>query len=159
MVSSMKNKGKIILIVFCIFVSSSQLFSQRPNYMGTWVLNLEKSKIEADWAKGLTKGVFTIKQNGDNFTLARYFIIGEKKRKLRFKMIADGKVHRKKIFFKGKLEWKDNNLQATIFRNGFLNIVNYKFGDNQNEFIADEVFTGKPQDYHNHWVFERYHSN
>jgi hypothetical protein len=48
-----------------------------------------------------------------------------------------------------------NNLQATIFRNGFLDIVNYMFGDNQNEFIADEVFKGRPQDYHNHWVFQR----
>jgi hypothetical protein len=70
-------------------------------------------------------------------------------------MIADGKVRRKKILFKGKLEWKDNKLQATISRNGFLNIVNYTFGDNQNEFIADEVFVGRPQDYHNHWVFDR----
>jgi len=37
----------------------------------------------------------------------------------------------------------------------FLNIVNYRFGANQNEFIADEVFTGRPQNHHNIWIFDR----
>ena len=82
-------------------------------------------------------------------------MIEDKKRKLCFNMVADGKNRRIKIFFKGKLEWKENHLQATIFRNGFFNVVNYKFGENQNEFIADEVFTGRPQNHHNIWVFDR----
>jgi hypothetical protein len=151
----LKNKLKNLLTLLSFFVCQSQTFSQKPNYSGTWVLNLQKSQIQADWAKGLTKGVFTITQDGDKFDLSRYFIIKDRKRKLNFKMIADGKVRRKKILFRGKLEWKENNVQATIFRNGFLDIVNYMFGDNQNEFIADEVFKGRPQDYHNHWVFER----
>jgi hypothetical protein len=149
----MNTNFKTISILLSILAFQFQSFSQRPNYSGTWILNLQKSQIQAGWAKGLTKGVFTITQDGDKFTLSRYFIIKDKKRKLHFNMIADGRVRRKKILFKGKLEWKDNNLQATIFRNGFLNIVNYKFGDTQNEFIADEAFTGRPQDYHNHWVF------
>jgi hypothetical protein len=151
----MRNKFKTILTILGFLLCQSQSFSQRPNYSGTWILNLQKSQIQANWAKGLTEGVFTIKQDGDKFTLSRYFIIKDKKRKLHFNMIANGKVRRKKILFKGKLEWENNNLQATIFRNGFLNIVNYKFGSNQNEFIADEAFTGRPQDYHNHWVFDK----
>ncbi|HEX8547542.1 MAG TPA: hypothetical protein VF691_11310 [Cytophagaceae bacterium] len=137
---------------------SSKTLSQKPNYPGTWVVNLQKSKLQADWTKGLTEGVFTISQSGDKFELSRYFIINNKKRKLRYKMIADGKTRRKKLFFRGKLEWKRNTLRATIFRNGFLDIVNYKVGDNQNELIADEVFKGVPQDYYNHWVFERENS-
>ena len=60
-----------------------------------------------------------------------------------------------KILFKGKLEQKENSLQATLWRKNFLNIVNYKFGNSQNEFIADEVFTGKPQNHHSIWVFDR----
>lgn len=137
------------------FICQTQAFSQKPNYSGTWKLNLQKSKLEANWAKGLTEGVFTITQAGDKFKLSRYFIINGKKQKLGIKMIADGKVRRKKILFKGKLEWMGNNLHAKIYRNGFSNVVDYMFGDTQNEFIADEVFTGRPQDYHNHWVFDR----
>ena len=72
-----------------------------------------------------------------------------------FTMKSDGKTRRVKVLFKGKLEWKENNLQATLWRKNFLNIVNYKFGNNQNEFIADEVFTGKPKDHHSIWVFDR----
>src|ERR1700681_4691569 len=123
----MKKVKKLLLTTLVFYIYNVSTFGQKPDYSGTWVLDLEKSKIEANWAKGLTKGVFTITQEGDKFTLSRYFIIGDKKRKLRLKMIADGKVRRKKILFKGKLEWKENNLQAAIFRNGFLNIVNYKF--------------------------------
>jgi hypothetical protein len=70
-------------------------------------------------------------------------------------MIADGKTRKVKILFNGKLEWKENNLQATLWRKNFSNIVLYKFGNNQNEFIANEVFTGIPKNYHNVWVFDR----
>jgi hypothetical protein len=151
----MRRKIKILLTVLGFLICQTQAFSQRPNYSGTWILNFQKSKLEANWAKGLTEGVFTIMQDGDKFKLSRYFIINGKKQKLGIKMIADGKVRRKKILFKGKLEWEGNNLKAKIYRNGFSNVVNYKFGDNQNEFIADEVFIGRPQDYHNHWVFDK----
>jgi hypothetical protein len=154
----MKNKIKILLTILCIFVSKSQFFAQKTNYTGVWVVNLKKSKLEAFWAKELTKGVFTIKQEGDKFSLSRYFIISGKKRKLKISMLSDGKVRRLKLIFKGKLERTENNLEATIFRKNFSNIVNYKYGDNQNELIADEVFAGKPQNYHNHWVFDKENS-
>ena len=150
----MKHKIKIFLIVLGLIFYQSKIFSQTPNYTGTWVLNLEKSKLESR-PEGLTSSVFIIKQDGDKFRLTRYHIFGDKKKKISFKMAADGKTRRVKILFKGKLERKENNLQATLWRKNFLNIVNYKFGNNQNEFIADEVFTGNPKNHHNIWVFDR----
>jgi len=150
----MKGKFKIILIVFGSFVYQLQILAQTPNYTGTWVLNLEKSTLEHP-PKGLTSSVFIIKQVGDKFRLTRYHVYGDKKNKISFKMIADGKTRKVKIFFKAKLEQKENTLQATLWRKNFSNIVNYKFGNNQNEFIADEVFKGKPQDHHSIWVFDR----
>lgn len=150
----MRFKIKILLTVFSLIVCQLQLFAQTPNYTGTWVLNLEKSKLE-DKSDGLTGSIFIIKQNGDKFRLKRYHIYGDKKKKIGFKMVADGRIRRVKILFKGKLEWEGNNLKAKIYRNGFSNVVTYKFGDNQNEFIADEVFIGRPKDYHNHWVFDK----
>ena len=140
--------------MFVFFVFRSQTFTQRPNYTGTWVLNLEKSSLESR-PEGLTSSLFIIKQEGDKFKLTRYHISGEKKNKISFKMKADGKTRKIKLLFKGKLEWKEHNLQATLWRRNFLNIVNYKFGNNQNEFVADEIFTGQPKDHHNIWVFDR----
>jgi hypothetical protein len=150
----MNTKIKILLTLVVFFVSSSHTFAQQPNYTGTWVLNLDKSKLESR-PEGFTGSVFIIKQAGDKLKLTRYHIFGEKKKKISFKMTADGKTRSVKLLFKGKLEWKENTLQATLWRKNFLNIVNYQFGNNQNEFIADEVFTGNPKNHHNIWVFDR----
>ena len=150
----MNRKLKFLLTLVVVSIFHSETFAQNPNYTGTWVLNLEKSKLESR-PEGLTGSIFIIKQEGDKFKLTRYHIFGEKKKKISFKMKADGKTRRVKMLFKGKLEWKENILHATLWRKNFLNIVNYKFGNNQNEFIADEVFTGNPKNHHNIWVFDR----
>ena len=150
----MKNGTKILLTALGLFFYQSQIFSQTPNYTGTWVLNLEKSKLE-DKTDGLTAQMFIIKQEGEKFSLKIYHIYGDKKKKIGFRMLADGKTRRVKIIFKGKLEQKENGLQATMWRKNYLNIVNYKFGTNPNELIADEVFTGRPKDHHSIWVFDR----
>jgi hypothetical protein len=150
----MKNNAKILLTILGLFCYQSLIFAQTPNYTGTWVLNLEKSQLESR-PEGLTSSVFIIKQDGDKFRLTRYHITGDKKKKISFKMVADGKKRRVKILFKAKLERKENNLQATLWRKNFSNIVNYKFGYDQNELIADEVFNSKQNNHHNIWVFDR----
>ena len=150
----MKSKIKVLLTVLGSLICQSQIFAQTADYTGTWVLNLEKSTLE-DPPKGLTSTVFIIKQEGDKFRLTIYHVFGDKKKKISFKMIADGKTRKVKILFKGKLEHTENSLRATLWRKNFSNIVNYKFGNSQNEFIADEVFKGKPQDHHSIWVFDR----
>ena len=150
----MKSRVNILLIVLGSFICQSQIFAQTPNYTGTWVLNLEKSTLEHP-PEGLTSSVFIIKQEGDKFRLTIYHVFGDKKKKISFKMTADGKTRKVKILFKAKLEPTENSLRATLWRKNFSNIVNYRFGNNQNEFIADEIFTGKPQDHHSIWVFDR----
>jgi hypothetical protein len=147
-------KNKILLTILCFFVCKSHFFAQTANYTGTWVLNLEKSKLESK-PNGLTGSIFIIKQEGDKFSLKRYHVFGKKKRKISFSMVADGKTRRVKLIFKGKLEQKENGLQATLSRTDFLNIVNYKFGTSQNEFIAEEVFTSSSHNHHNIWVFDK----
>jgi PKD repeat protein len=70
-------------------------------------------------------------------------------------MLADGETRRLKLLFKSKLEWKENNLRASIWRKNFSNIVTYKFGKTQNEFVAEEVFKNKSNNHHNIWVFDK----
>jgi len=150
----MKDKLNILLTILGLFAYHSQISAQTPNYTGTWVLNFEKSTLEHR-PEGLTNTLFIIKQENDKFRLTRYHIFGDKKKKISFKMTANGKTKRVKMLFKGKLERKENNLRATLWRKNFSNIVDYKFGNTQNELIADEVYTGKPQNHHNIWVFDR----
>jgi len=150
----MKTTTKLVLTAIILIAFNSSIFGQAPNFSGTWILNFEKSKLE-DTTDGLTGQMFIIKQVGDKFSLKIYHIYGDTKKKIGFRMLADGKTRRVKIIFKGKLEQKENGLQATMWRKNYINIVNYKFGTNQNEFIADEVFTGRPKNHHSIWVFDR----
>ena len=150
----MKKLTTILLTTIILIAFNSSIFGQIPNFSGTWILNFEKSKLE-DKTDGLTGQMFIIKQEGDKFSLKIYHIYGDKKKKIGFRMLADGKTKRVKIIFKGKLEQKENGLQATMWRKNYLNIVNYKFGTNLNELIADEVFTGRPKNHHSIWVFDR----
>ena len=151
---------QITFLLFLISLCPSQIFSQTPNYSGTWILNLQKSQLESK-PDGLTGSIFIIDQEGDEFSLTRYHIYGDKKKKISFNMLADGKLRRVKIMFKGILEWKENALQATLWNKGFsnivnyTNIVNYKFGVDQNEFIADEIMISEKHSHHNIWVFDR----
>jgi hypothetical protein len=152
----MKLNYKFILTLLGIIIFHFYGFTQTPNFSGTWVLNFEKSNLyKNDNLNGLTNQIFIIKQDGNKFSLKIYHIYGDKKKKIGFRMLADGKTRRVKIIFKGKLEQKENSLQATMWRKNYLNIVNYKFGRNQNELIADEVFTGRPKNHHSIWVFDR----
>ena len=150
----MKEITKLLLATIILIAFKSSTFGQVPNFSGTWKLNFEKSKLE-DNNDGLTGQLFVIKQEGNKFRLKIYHIYGDKTKKIGFKMQADGKTRKVKLIFKGKLEQKENGLQATLWRKNYLNIVNYKFGVNQNELIADEVYTGRPKNHHSIWVFDK----
>lgn len=144
---------RFLFTLICFFICLSTFFAQTPDFSGTWVLNFEKSKLES-LSNGLTGVEFIIQQEGDQVKLTRYHIFGEKRNKISFRMLADGKTRMVKVLFKGKLEWKADTLQASLWRKNFSNIVNYRFGSSQLEFIADEVFTGYPKNHHNIWVFD-----
>jgi len=64
----MKNKIKILLTVFGLFIYQSQNFGQTPNFTGTWELNFEKSNLEHR-PNGLTssypimKAIFGLNRN------------------------------------------------------------------------------------------------
>lgn len=150
----MPKLSLLFLTILLVLAIQSTAIAQAPNFTGTWVMNKEKSKIE-DPSEGMTGSVFRIKQEGNKFRIKIYHIYGEKEKKIGFKMKADGRTRKVKLIFKGKLEQKENSLTATMWRKNYLNIVQYKFGANENELIADEVFTGRPRDHHSVWVFDR----
>jgi hypothetical protein len=150
----MKLNVNVLKFVIAFWLYPLTNFAQSPNFTGTWVLNFEKSSIE-DRNDKLTRQIFLIKQNGDDFSLKIQHIYGNKTRKIGFRMLADGKTRRVKLLFKGKLEQKENGLQATMWRKYYFNQVNYRFGKDQNELIADETYQGIPKNHHSIWVFDR----
>ena len=150
----MSSISKILLTLLCTFFFQTKEFAQTTNFSGSWVLNFEKSVIEGK-VESLTRQIFVINQNANDFSLKIFHLYGDKKRKIGFRMIADGKTRRVKIIFKGKLEHTENGLQATMWRNNYLNMVHYKFGANQNELIADETYMGIPKNHHSIWVFDK----
>jgi hypothetical protein len=150
----MKNKIRVIAIITGWLFYSLQIFSQTPDFSGKWILNFEKSNLEHK-TDGLTGTIFIIKQEGNKFKWTRYHIFGEKKKKISFKMTADGKIKRVKLLFKAKLQPEEKGLVSTLWRKNFSNVVHYKFGSSQNELIADEVFKSKANNHHNIWVLDR----
>ncbi len=145
-------KALLTLLLLASFAAHAQ--SSKPDFSGTWVLNLQKSKLE-HMKESFTGSRFIIVQQGDKLTLTRYHFYGKKKNRIRFHMQADGKTRKIKLLFKGKLEWQEQELLSTLWRKNFNNVVRYRFGSSADEFIADEVFKGLPQDHHNIWVFDR----
>jgi hypothetical protein len=75
----MMDRIALLLMIIGFLVGQSQAFAQRPNFTGTWVLNLEKSKLESQPA-GMTSSIFIVKQDGNKFKLTRYHVFGGKKR-------------------------------------------------------------------------------
>jgi len=103
----------------------------------------------------MTSSVFIIKQVGNDFSLTIHHIFGDKQDTIVIKMLADGETSKVLNVFKGTLEQKAGYLQATLSRKGYLDKVKYKFGDTNNEFIADEVLVSDSDNHHNIWVFDR----
>jgi hypothetical protein len=149
----MKNIKTILIILGLLFLKL-HLVAQIPNYTGTWVLNNEKSEIQSR-PDGMTSAVFIIKQVEYDFSLTIHHIFGDKKDTIVIKMPSDGKTRQVLNTFKGKLEQKESYLQITLWKKDFLDIVKYKFGQNKNQFIADEVLTSDSDNHHNIWIFDR----
>lgn len=147
-------RKKLFFTSFCFFLTMITGFAQSLDISGTWVLNLEKSQLEAK-SEGFTGSKFIISQKGEKFYLTRYHYYGERSNKISFKMKADGKTRPVKLLFRGKLEPAPTTIKASIWKKNFSNIVDYSFGATQNELIADEVMKSKHDNHHNIWVFDK----
>lgn len=150
----MKNKASILLALTGLFFYRSQVFAQAPNYSGTWVLNNEKSKIQSR-PEGMTSSVFIIHQVGKDFSLTIHHIFGNQQDTIVIKMLSDGKARKVLRVLDGKLERKKDGLHITLWKKDFLDKVTYKFGNDKNEFIADEVLISGSDNHHNIWIFDR----
>lgn len=149
-------RATIFFSLLCfVLLFASMRPHPKPDYTGTWILNLEKSTLQSEKNGEITGGTFIITQKDDKFSLTRYHEYGSKKKKISFRMTADGQTRKIKILFNGKLQWMSDSLEAIIWNKGFTNKVHYKFGSSPDELIADENFSSSKINYHNYWVFDK----
>ena len=83
------------VIVLVLFVSAG-FSQQRSDFSGDWILNLNKSKLQANWATGLTYGNFKIDHQEPNFSLWRTFTIKGKEQVMDFKIPTNGQKQKGK---------------------------------------------------------------
>ncbi len=128
----------------------------RPNYTGTWEMNLKRSHLEL--AQPPTRTVFIIKHDEPYFHLSRTHWQGEKSNNF----TADFKTDGTEIVHDGahiRVHWRGDQL---VFDSYWIdggqkvtNFVKYSLADGGKTFIADETVSGGSHDHHNIWVFDR----
>ena len=148
------NNSEIVLLILVIFCLQLNSFAQTPNYSGRWMLNNEKSKIISR-PEGMTSSIFIIDQKENNFSLTIHHVFGNQQDTIVIKMMSDGKTRKVLDVLQGKLERRKGGLYITLWKKGFLDKVSYRFGKDENEFIADEVLKSDSDNHHNIWIFDR----
>lgn len=145
-----KSGLSIILLFF-----TSMLYGQElPNFTGVWILEIEKSNLEAQWAQGITKGVFKIVHEEPSFKLWRSFIIDSAENIIEYQILTNGQEQKGKYDTTWTLIWQHDTLLLTIDRIGMVSTVEYYLTE-QNELIAEERLNSDESSYHNRWVFVR----
>jgi hypothetical protein len=156
------NKFKIALITAFSLFGSVSYSQQHPDFSGEWVLNLFESRLQAQWTKGLEKGIIKIVHNEPDFRYWRVFIIKGNDDILSFNLQTGGQekveeVKERKTI--SSLSWKqDTLLYVTRIITGkkeATNTARYYMAKNDSILITDEKFTAPKMTYHNRWVFDK----
>jgi hypothetical protein len=129
----------------------------KPDFNGTWALNLAKSKLEI---QPPTSSTFYITHKEPVFRLERTHVYNEKSNTRSIELITGGpEVVRKEDNFHARLFWKQNALVLDSYwiEDGTktTNIVTYTISNDRLVFTADEQVAGPKVKHHNVWIFDR----
>jgi len=149
-----KGRSFSLIVILTFFVTMS-FCQQPPNFSGDWVLNLNKSKLRADWTSGLTNGIIKIVHNEPNFSFWRSFTINGKDEVKSYEMLTNGQEQKDKYNFIWTLSWKQDTLLFIIQNHETISDVRYYHSENKKEFVADEKYDSPNMSYHNLWILEK----
>ncbi len=150
------KKQSFSLIIVLILLMSKVYGQQLPDFSGDWVLNFDKSKLQASWTSGLTYGNFKIKHKEPNFSLWRTFTINGKEQVVDFELTTNGQEQKGKHKTLWSLSWEKDTLVLVIRRHEMtIDSVRYSLSADRNEFVADERVDIPREQYHNYWVFDK----
>jgi hypothetical protein len=157
----MKRKALLLLTGLLLAAGAALGSGDKPDFSGTWVLNLQKSHLEADF--GTQSGTFTVDHKEPAFRFRRVFIAGGKEDAASYELTTDG--HEKVVPGPGRtttsrLYWDGDVLvldEKIVLADGraATNVVRYSLSDGGRTLVADEKFRGPFHKHDNLWVADR----
>jgi hypothetical protein len=137
------------------------LAQKKPDLSGTWVLNLEKSRLQIE-AK-IERGTFTIEHKEPQFLFSRVFIVSGKEDAVSYALTTDGKekidkepgrTTTSRLYWDGDVLVFDERIVLTDGREA-TNVVRYSLRDGGRTLVAEEKFRGPFRKHDNLWVADR----
>ncbi len=132
----------------------------KPDFTGTWRLNLERSRLEIPAPSSLT---VRIEHREPSFALSARHVYGERSRDVHFELTTDGKEavvkdaagaesHRR-MYWEGEslvldVYWFEGETKAT-------NVVKYTLSEDGHALTAVERAKATKYAYHNVWVLQK----
>lgn len=152
--------GFLTVGLLCMAVMASQT-AQKPDFSGTWVLSLDKSRLQIE--DKIESGTFTIKHKEPDFRFSRVFLVGGKDDTVSYALTTDG---REKIVKEpgrtttSRLCWDGDVLvldERIVLGDGreATNVVRYSLQDGGRTLVAEEKFRGPIHKHDNLWVADR----
>jgi hypothetical protein len=146
---------------FLCVAGMASLAAPKPDFSGTWVLNLEKSKLQIQ--EKLDGASFTIDHKEPAFRFSRVFVVGGKEDALSYALTTDGK---EKIVAEpgrtttSRLYWDGDVLvldERIVLKDGreATNVVRYSLRDGGRTLVAEEKFRGPFHKHDNLWIADR----
>jgi len=136
---------------------------KKPNFSGTWELDLDKSSIKLmPKQPPLKSAIFVIDHKEPHWILERTHFHDDIESVLRIEQDINGKqvIHERAIAdvtIKARMYWEKGTIifdSEIMYPDGVAsNVVRYMLADNGNTFIADENFQSKWHSHENHFVF------
>jgi hypothetical protein len=134
----------------------------RPDFSGEWTLNKERSRLLAQQAAAIQRGVVQIEHRDPQFRFHRSFVSGVQEDTLTWELKTDGvevtsqEGPRREI---SRLYWEGDTLvfvtRIIVPQGEATNTVHYRLKDAGRTLEAAESFRGPRFSYDNLWVFEK----
>jgi hypothetical protein len=131
----------------------------RPDFSGTWVLDLERSRLET---AAPTRSTFWIEHRGGTFQLSRTHARDGRWNTISFELPIDGEEHYRKTGFSeswSRMTWLGDELVLDMkIAHGEVrgtNVVHYRLTDEGETLVAAEWAHAPHRQHHNLWVLER----
>jgi hypothetical protein len=139
----------------------ASLAAKKPDFSGTWALNLGKSRLQIE-AK-IERGTFTIEHKEPAFRFSRVFVVEGTADALSYALTTDGKEKIDKQPGRttvSRLYWDGNVLvldERIVLADGreATNVVRYSLRDGGQTLVAEEKFRGPVRRHDNLWVADR----
>lgn len=150
----------LILVAGCLATGCTTRMSiSRPNFSGTWVLDLSRSSLEIP---APDSSIFVIDHDEPQLVAERTHVLGGEANTVRTALETDSVLRSvrvgdleipTRVYWDGdalvlEQEWSQGDVQIT-------NHVRYTLADKGETMVADEHMRAGPDSHHNVWTFQR----